>query len=148
MRLAMLIVAGALVAACGQKAPAPAATEAAATASRPVGMATIETPAGGAGVTTPLIVTGIAPNDWYFEAQFTARLLGADGAELATAPVRAQTDWTTPGPVPFRGEIVFDVTTETPAILVLEEEVMGQDMPDAPVARRVEQAVILAPSKK
>jgi hypothetical protein len=148
MRLAVLILAGALVAACGQKQLAPGAGGGAELAARPTGMAVIDLPGIEARVTTPVIVTGVAPNDWYFEGQFTARLIGADGAELASGPARAQTDWTTPGPVPFRAEIVFDVIAETPAALVLEEEVMGQDMPDAPAPRQVSQAIKLVPTKR
>lgn len=131
---------GLMLAACSPAAPppaeAPATTEVASIAT-----ATVTTPAQGATVTSPMVIEGAAPGDWYFEAQFAAKLVGADGATIAEAPARAQSDWMTEAPVRYRAEFTFRVTQETPATLVLQE-----DMPaDNSAPREVTIPVILVP---
>jgi len=102
----------------------------------------IAAPTSGARVTSPLIVEGTAPGDWYFEAQFVAQLRDSDGAMLADAPARAQEDWMTEAPVPYRAEFTFSVTQETPAMIVLQE-----DMPaDNANPREVSVPVVLVPA--
>lgn len=90
------------------------------------GEITVATPASGARVTSPLIAEGVANNDWFFEGQFVAELV-VGGQVLVSAPAMqaGDTNWTDPGPVNFRAELAFEVTTETPAELILSE-----DMPD------------------
>jgi hypothetical protein len=101
----------------------------------------IAAPTSGARVASPLIVEGTAPGDWYFEAQFVAQLRDSDGAMLAEAPARAQEDWMTEAPVPYRAEFTFTVTQETPATIVLQE-----DMPaDNANPREVTIGVVLVP---
>ncbi len=101
----------------------------------------VTTPASGARVSSPLVVEGTAPGDWYFEAQFVAQLRGADGAILAEAPARAQENWMTEAPVPYRTEFTFAVRQETPATIVLQE-----DMPaDNAHPREVTVSVVLVP---
>lgn len=125
--------------ACSPPASAPA-PEAEPVATEAPGVV-VSTPASGARVTSPLIVEGTAPGDWYFEAQFVAQLRGADGALLAEAPARAQDDWMTEAPVPYRAEFTFNVTQETPATVVLQE-----DMPaDNAHPREVTLPVVLVP---
>lgn len=104
------------------------------------GIATVDAPVAGARVTSPLVATGNAPGDWYFEAVFAASLVGADGKILAEGPARAQTDWTAPGDKAFFAELPFTVFADTPATLVLQE-----DMPpeDGPPPREVRVPVIL-----
>lgn len=120
-----------------QAADEPATTE---TASAP--SVVISTPAPGARVTSPLVVEGTAPGDWYFEAQFVGQLRAADGAVLAEAPARAQEDWMTEAPVSYRAEFTFSVTQDTPATIVLQE-----DMPaDNAHPREVTIPVVLVPA--
>jgi hypothetical protein len=105
-------------------------------------MVLVTTPASGARVTSPLVIEGTAPGDWYFEAQFVGQLRGADGTLLAEAPARAQEDWMTEAPVPYRAEFTFSVTQETPATIVLQE-----DMPaDNTNPREVTIPVVLVPA--
>lgn len=128
----------AALAACSppQRAPAPNEEPAPATS------VVVAAPAANARVTSPLIVEGTAPGDWYFEAQFPVQLLGADDAVLAEAPARPQSDWMTEAPVPFRAELAFSVERETSATLVLKE-----DMPaDGANPRQLIVAVVLAPA--
>lgn len=101
----------------------------------------IETPEPGARLVSPLQAEGVADNSWYFEAVFPARLVAEDGAVIAEAPAIAHSDWTVPGPVRFNVEMAFSVESETPATLVLSE-----DMPrDGASERAVRIPVVLLP---
>jgi hypothetical protein len=92
-------------------------------------------------IASPLRASGTADNSWYFEAVFPARLMARDGTLIAEAPAIAASDWTRDGPVPFNVEMAFTVDEETPATLVLEE-----DMPrDNGNPRQVRIPVVLAP---
>lgn len=127
------------LAACSPAAPpaetTPATTELAATPE-----VAVDSLQAGARVTSPFVVEGTAPGDWYFEAQFDGKLVGADGAVIAEAPARAQSDWMTEAPVRYRAEFTFAVTQDTPATLVLQE-----DMPaDNAAPREVRIPVVLA----
>lgn len=126
------------------EAPPPAgpvatpSTSASATATTGI---TVSAPAQNARLTSPAVATGTAIGGWYFEAIFHARLEALDGALIAEAPAQAQSDWMTPNPVPFRAELPFTVTAETPAILVLEEDNTRGD----PNPRQARIAVTLLP---
>ncbi len=116
----LLIIAAVLaLAACSepQQSETPATTVEAATV--PV---VINAPVSGARVTSALVVEGTAPGDWFFEAQFPVKLVAADGTVLAEAPARSSGETVTEQPVPYRAELVFVVTQETQAMLVLEED--------------------------
>jgi hypothetical protein len=102
----------------------------------------VRAPSPGARVTSPLRVEGTAPGDWFFEAVFPAQLRAADGSVIAEAPAQAQRDWMTEAPVPYVAELRFNVTRETPATLVLKE-----DMPSGlPGQREISIPVVLAPA--
>lgn len=129
MKLGLAFAALLALAACSPAATrtASTATTAAAAQFNNADGVTIEAPETGARVTSPLVATGVAPANWYFEAQFQAKLVGADGVVIAEAPAMSQEDWTNGNPAhPFRAELAFNVTSDTPATLVLRE-----DMPDA-----------------
>lgn len=144
-----------LLAACNDPGPtAPAAPPAAAapTATAPAPSPPLSLPAGfsvtapvaGATTTSPLTVTGVAPNDWYFEAVFEAVLLDAQGNVLTEAPAQAQSDWTTPGPVPFRAELAYSVSTTQSGTVVLTEDQTGEgEDGDATPVREVRIPVVL-----
>lgn len=101
----------------------------------------VSAPSAGARVTSPLRVEGTAPGDWFFEAVFPVELRGADNALIAEAPARAQAQWMTERPVPFVGELQFQVSQETQAVLVLQEDMPG----DEAHPREVRVPVVLAP---
>lgn len=92
----------------------------------PDGEITVKTPLAGARVTSPLVVEGVAINDWFFEGQFVAELV-FEGEVIVQAPAMQSGDknWTDPGPVEFKAELAFDVTKEQSAELILSE-----DMPE------------------
>ena len=89
----------------------------------PEGEISVAGPIAGARITSPLIAEGVATNTWFFEGQFMAEFV-ADGEVLVTAPAMqaGDTNWTDPGPVNFRAEMIFNVTKETPAELILSED--------------------------
>jgi hypothetical protein len=138
MRLAHLAAVFALAACSPTEGTAPAEPADAAAGVTIV----VTTPAAGARVTSPLRVEGAAPGDWFFEAVFPTQLIGADGAVIAEAPAEAQRDWMTEAPVPYVAELRFSVTQETPATLVLRE-----DMPSGlPGQREISVPVVLVPA--
>ncbi len=143
--------------ACGQPAKAPEPSDAqsnadAAPAATPTPSPAVVYPAGfsvtspatGATTTSPLTVTGVAPNDWYFEAVFDAVLLDAQGNLLTQAPAQAQSDWTRPGPVPFRAVFSYAVdATQTGTVVLTEDQTgKGADGDDVPL-REVRIPVVL-----
>jgi hypothetical protein len=144
------------LAACGRPDTAPAPSEApSAPVEAPAPSPAVAFPAGfsvtsptaGATTTSPLTVTGVAPNDWYFEAVFDAVLLDAQGNLLTQAPAQAQTDWTRPGPVPFKAVLTYAVDTAQTGTVVLTEDQTGKgaDGDDTPV-REVRIPVVLSAS--
>ena len=87
----------------------------------------VETPEPNARVTSPLAVTGIAPANWYFVNQFPVRLVDAQDNEIAFAPAHPRVNWTENAePKQFDAELSFEVEGETPAMLVLEEDMPGE----------------------
>lgn len=137
-RFFILAVAAAL-AACTPPAPeAPPAAEIEA-----IEYASVNAPSPNVRVTSPLTVSGVAPNTWYFEAQFDAQLIGADGAVIAEAPARAQTDWTVPGAVPYAATFEFNVTADTPVTILLRQ--YRSEEAGEPAALEVRVPVVLAP---
>jgi hypothetical protein len=108
-------------------APAEAPTgDAAKYKPAPAGEITVASPVAGARISSPLIAEGVATNTWFFEGQFMAELV-VNGEAIATGPAMqaGSTSWTDPGPVNFRAELSFSVAAETPAELILSE-----DMPE------------------
>ncbi|MES1199548.1 MAG: Gmad2 immunoglobulin-like domain-containing protein [Pseudomonadota bacterium] len=144
MKRFFLSVALIALAACQPAPQTPAPTPATTTApsSPEAGGVSVLTPHAGQSVTSPLVVTGIAPANWYFEAVFPVQLVDSSGGVIAEAPAQAQSDWTQPGPKSFRAELTFTVTQATQATLVLEQDQSGEGNP-APQTVRV--PVTLAP---
>lgn len=104
----------------------------------------VSSPLPAARVVSPLVVTGVAPSDWYSEAQFEAELLAADGTVLAQAPARAQgEDWMTRGSAPFTATFDYVSPTAQTAIIVLTEDQTGENLPPP---RTVRIPVMLSPA--
>ncbi len=136
MRIVLAFAAMTVMAACQPPPRQTPVTDAAA----PV--AIVATPAADARVSSPLRVSGTAPADWYFENQFPVRLVDVQGEEMAFAPATPRVNWTEPGDKPFDAELTFDVSAETPATLVLEEDMLG----DNAAPRQVRIPVVLIPN--
>ena len=154
--LAGAVLSGLALAACDDLKPTEPAAPVEAPATVPTVTPPVVLPAGfsvtspAAGATTinPLIVTGVAPNDWYFEAVFEAVLLDGQGNVLSEAPAQAQSEWTTPGPVPFKAELIYAVSTTQPGTIVLTEDQTGEpDQGDTTPVREVRIPVVLTPGQ-
>ena len=143
MRNKMVLIALLALCACSPGQPATDGQASPETTAAPEAVASIEvtSPQPGAVVTSPIRVTGVAPGTWYFEAVFSAQLVGADGRLIAQAPVQAQSDWMTTGPVPFIAELAFEATSEETATIVLTEDQSGEK----PHPRQVRIPVVLRP---
>ncbi|CAN5152405.1 hypothetical protein BH10PSE1_BH10PSE1_02290 [soil metagenome] len=133
--VSVCLIAGfaATLAACGPKAepavPVAPAAVAPAPPALPAGVS-VTSPVMDAIVGSPLVVTGFAPSDWYFEAQFDAQLLAADGTVLAEAPARAQgDDWMSKASVPFTASLSYVSATAQAGTVVLTEDQTGEDLP-------------------
>ena len=87
-------------------------------------------------MTSPLVVAGEARGFWYFEADFPARLLDADGRAIATRPVRARGAWMTRDFVPFADTLRFDAPATATGVLVLEKS-NPSDLPEHAAAVRI-----------
>ncbi len=100
-------------------------------------------------VTSPLVVEGLVKSDWIFEGQFPARI-EVDGKPISEAPARYELpqDGSYPETMKFRAELPFDVAAETPATLVLQEDMpaplsAGSDV--AGPARTLRIPIVLVP---
>lgn len=145
MRLIASLLFAAALAACSPAAPEAEAPPALAAAEAPAAeqLATVGAPQSGARVTSPLRVSGVAPANWYFENQFPVRLLDARGEVIAEAPAHPDVNWTENAePKVFALDLPFQVSTETAAMLVLQEDMPGED--ETP--REVRVPVVLLPT--
>ncbi len=131
MKRHLIVIAAGLLAACTPPASTTstssdtaAATETSATAEATDSSGIhVTAPAANARVTSPIIATGDVAANWIFEAQFHAELIGADGQTIVEAPARSEDDWTNGNPRhPFRAELAFTVAADTPATLLLRED--------------------------
>lgn len=73
-------------------------------------------------ISSPLVITGEARGNWYFEGDFPIRLLNANDKEIGSALGTAQGEWMTENFVPFRATLEFDTPIlSTKGILVFEK---------------------------
>lgn len=100
-------------------------------------------------VSSPLVIEGFVKNDWMFEGVFPVEI-ASDGETIAqnAGQQQAPDNWTNPGPVKFRAELVFDVLKETPAVVIFKEDMPKPVSPDSDVAgpaRTIRIPVVLLP---
>ncbi len=67
----------------------------------------ITAPKEGDGVTSPLVVKGRAPGNWFFEANAGLTLTDWDGLIIAEGNIMADGEWMTTEYVPFTGTLAF-----------------------------------------
>ncbi len=82
----------------------------------------IETPFSGMKVSSPLVVSGRARGNWYFEASFPVKLLDGNGNELVVTPAQAQGDWMTTNYVPFSVTLTFPTPATATGTLILQKD--------------------------
>ncbi|HEV7689453.1 MAG TPA: hypothetical protein VGO52_01450 [Hyphomonadaceae bacterium] len=116
----------------------------------PAGEITVTSVAAGAKVTSPLTVEGSVINNWMFEGSFPVEI-AANGESIAVRPGEQQApdNWTNVGPVKFKAALEFTVTKETPAVLILKEDMpkpKSADSDEPGPARTLRIPVVLVPA--
>lgn len=86
------------------------------------GLIKLDEPKSDQSVKSPLIVTGQARGNWYFEASFPVKILDANGVELGVVPAQAQGEWMTENFVPFKAVLNFKKPTTPTGVLVLMKD--------------------------
>lgn len=104
----------ALLTACAPIGDAPAVSE-----------VIIDSPAANATVTSPLVVKGIARNNWFFEASLPVVLQDADGNVLAQAPGQAKTDWMQEGLIEFEATLNFSTSATSGKLIIRKDNPSG-----------------------
>ncbi|MFA5551820.1 MAG: Gmad2 immunoglobulin-like domain-containing protein [Trueperaceae bacterium] len=85
---------------------------------------------------SPMTISGTAVGPWFFEGSFPVQLVTTDGRVLASHFVMAQGEWMTTGFVPFEGQLEFEVTEPTEAVLVLMRD-NPSDLPEHDASVRI-----------
>jgi hypothetical protein len=73
-------------------------------------------------VESPLLITGQARGNWFFEASFPVKLLDENGSELDAAIATAKEDWMTEDFVPFFVKLEFTVPKGKTGSLILKKD--------------------------
>lgn len=72
-------------------------------------------------ISSPLIVTGEAKGNWFFEANLRLELQDNSGTVISTGNAQATGDWMTEDFVPFRGVLKFTPPDLETGILVIRK---------------------------
>ncbi len=70
----------------------------------------LESPRPSTTISSPVILTGRARGNWYFEASFPVSVVDWDGQIIGQGYAEAQGDWMTTEFVPFKATITFDIS--------------------------------------
>lgn len=73
-------------------------------------------------VSSPLLITGRARGNWYFEASFPIKIVDANGLQLGIVPAQAIGDWMTTEFVPFTTTLTFTTPTTATGTLILQKD--------------------------
>ncbi len=83
----------------------------------------VATPLPNRTVSSPLVITGKARGNWYFEASFPVELTDLQGTVLATGHAQAQGDWMTTEYVPFTATLTYAApATAIKGFLILKKD--------------------------
>lgn len=93
----------------------------------------IFSPTAGEIVTSPLVVTGTALGNWFFEANLPIKLLDENGDIILAHFGTAQDDWMTTGFVPFAGELTFTTTSTAGYLLISKDNPSALPQNDAAI---------------
>ncbi len=99
-------------------------------------MITVDFPKPNTVVTSPLIVTGRARGNWFFEASFPVSLVNWDGLIIAQGIATAKGDWMTTEFVPFEAVLEFekpDLYPERGALILQKDNPSGLPQYDAAI---------------
>lgn len=73
-------------------------------------------------VSRPLVISGEARGQWFFEASFPIHLQDASGNNIATTVAQAEGEWMTTEFVPFQATLTIPDAFSGQAVLVLEKD--------------------------
>ncbi len=82
----------------------------------------VDAPRPGQVIKSPLVFSGRARGNWFFEANLPVFLQDTSGNDLAQGYATAQGEWMTEGWVPFSGTIEFDSKDAKKGQLVLRKD--------------------------
>ncbi len=84
-------------------------------------------------VASPLVITGQAVGNWFFEASFPVELLNSQNQVIGQGIAQAQGDWMTTNFVPFTAQIVFPPQTpgSTGTLVLKKDNPSGEPQFDA-----------------
>jgi hypothetical protein len=82
----------------------------------------VDYPKSGDEVGNPLIITGQARGNWYFEASFPISVFDSSGEQIGSGVATAQGDWMTTEFVPFTAEIILSAPSGTAGTVVLHKD--------------------------
>lgn len=82
----------------------------------------LEKPDAGEMLSSPLEIRGHISGNWFFEAQFSVRLLDANGNELGRSIASADDEWMTIEFVPFHATLVFSESQTVSGTLIFEKD--------------------------
>jgi hypothetical protein len=85
----------------------------------------VSSPAANSKITSPLVVTGKAQNNWFFEANIPVSLYDDQGNLLALAGGQALTDWMTQGWVDFKATLTFTTTASSGKLVIRKDNPSG-----------------------
>jgi len=82
----------------------------------------IYSPRPNAQIASPLIISGKARGNWFFEASFPVKLMDENGNELANGIAAAQSDWMTKDFVEFLATLEFTAPPTPAGTLILQKD--------------------------
>ncbi len=83
---------------------------------------TVTTPVANAVIQNPLIVSGAAVGNWYFEASFPVIITDGEGLILGETSARAIGNWMTTSTVPFSATLTFSPPRTANGFLILKND--------------------------
>lgn len=81
-------------------------------------------------VTSPLIISGQARGNWFFEATFPIQLTTVHGLILGNTQAQAQSDWMTEGYVPFIATLDFNMPNDVDQGELIFEKANPSGLPE------------------
>jgi hypothetical protein len=76
-------------------------------------------------ISSPLVVSGLARGNWFFEASLPIKITDKDGNILAVAAATAESDWMTTDLVPFKALLEFTSTSSDGYLIISKDNPSG-----------------------
>lgn len=82
----------------------------------------VDAPLPNEAVKSPLLISGLARGNWFFEASFPVNLLDDKDNEIASGTAKAEGEWMTAEFVPFKAELKFEKPATKLGKLILKKD--------------------------